>query len=68
VHLAGHVAGGPADGLDQRGSAAQEALLVSIQDRHQRHLGQVQPLTEQVDPDEHVELAQPQLPEQLHPA
>ena len=49
-------------------SDSQEALLVGVQDRHQRHLGQVQALPEQVDPDQHVELAQPQLAQQLHPA
>ena len=38
-----HMAGRPADGLDQRAFAAQEAFLVRIQDRHQRDFGQVQP-------------------------
>ena len=65
---AGHVAGGPADGLDQRGARPEEALLVGVQDRHQRHLGQVETLAQQVDADEHVELAHPQLAEQLDPA
>ena len=62
------VARGPADGLDQRGARAQEALLVGVEDRHQRHLGQVQALAQQVDADQHVELAQPQLAQQLDPA
>ena len=47
----------PADGLDQRGLAPQEALLVGVEDRHQRHLRQVQPLAQQVHADQHVELA-----------
>ena len=68
VDLAGHVAGGPADGLDQRRAGAQEALLVGVEDRHQRDLGQVEALAQQVDADEHVELAQPQLAEQLDAA
>ena len=68
VHLARHVAGGSTDGLDQRGSRTQEALLVGVQDRHQRHLGQVQALAQQVDADQDVELADPQLAQQLDAA
>ena len=63
--LAGHVAGGAADRLDQRLVRAQEALLVGVEDRHQRHLGQVEALAQQVDADEDVVLAQPQLAQQL---
>ena len=59
------VAGGTADHLDQRRLAAQEALLVGVEDRHQRHLGQVETLAEEVDADEHVELAEPQPAEDL---
>src|SRR5262245_57735103 len=47
-HLAVDVAGGPADGLDQGGLRAQEALLVGVQDGHQGHLGQVEALAQQV--------------------
>ena len=47
---------------------AQEALLVGVEDRHQRDLGQVEALAQQVDADQHVELAQPQLAQQLDPA
>ena len=54
-HLGVDVAGGPADRLDQRRLAAQEALLVGVEDRHQRHLRQVEPLAQQVDADQHVE-------------
>ena len=68
VHLAVDVAGGAADGLDQAARRAQEALLVGVEDRHQRHLGQVETLAQQVDADQHVVLAQPQLPQQLDPA
>ena len=64
-HLAVDVAGRPADGLDQRGLAAQEALLVGVEDGHQRHLGQVEPLPQQVDADQHVELAEAQVAEDL---
>ena len=48
--------------------AAQEALLVGVEDRDQRHLRQVEALAEQVDADEHVELPHPQLLEQLDAA
>ena len=46
----------------------QEALLVGVEDRHQRDLGQVETLTQQVDADQHVVLAEPQLPQQLDAA
>ncbi len=68
LHRAGHVVGiedrlavevarGAADGLDQRALAAQEAFLVRIEDRHQRHLGHVQAFAQQVDAHQHVERA-----------
>ena len=41
VDLAGDVAGGASDGLDEGAGRAQEALLVRIQDGHQRDLRQV---------------------------
>jgi hypothetical protein len=50
------VARGAADGLDQRTLGAQEAFLVGIEDRHQRHLRNVQAFAQQVDADQHVEL------------
>ena len=65
MHLARHVAGGPADGLDQRGARTQEAFLVGIENAHQRHLGKVETFAQQVDPDQHVVLAHPQLFQQL---
>ena len=65
--LAVHVAGGAPDRLDQRGLAAEEALLVRVEDRHERHLGQVEPLAQEVDADEHVVLAQAELADDLDP-
>ena len=59
------VARGAADGLDQRALRAQEAFLVGVEDRHQRHLGQVEPFAQQVDADQHVELAQAQVADDL---
>ena len=62
-----HVAGGAADGLDQRVPAAQEALLVRVQDSHQRDLGQIQPFPQQVDAHHHVVDAHAQIAQDLHP-
>ncbi len=63
--LAVDVPGRAADRLDQRRLPAQEALLVGVEDRDQRHLGQVEPLAKQVDADEDVVLAEPQLADDL---
>ena len=40
--LAFDVAGRPTNGLDEGALGPQEALLIGIQDRHQRHLRQIQ--------------------------
>ena len=61
------VAGRPADGLDQRALVAQEALLVGIEDRHQGDLRNIQALPQQVDAHQHIELAQAQVADDLHP-
>ena len=45
--------------------AAQEALLVGVEDRDERDLGQVEPLAQEVDADEHVVLAEPQVADDL---
>ena len=68
VHLARDVARGTTDRLDERGSRAQEALFVGVEDRDERHLGQVEALRAEVDADEHVVHALPQLGEQLDAA
>ena len=64
-HRTVHVAGGPPDGLDERRLRTQEAFLVGVQDGHQGDLGQVEAFPEQVDADEHVELAQAQVTQDL---
>ena len=64
-HLAVEVARGAADGLHQAGLAAQEAFLVGVEDRHQRALGDVEALAQQVDADQHVEGAEPQIADDL---
>ena len=58
-HLALHVSRRPTDRLDERGLAAEEPLLVSVENRHQRDLGQVEPFAQQVDAHQHVEFSEP---------
>src|SRR6266550_6137592 len=69
VHQDGpiHVARRSPDRLDQRGPGAEEPFFVGVEDRDQRHLGEVEPLPEQVDPDQDVELAEPEIPDDLDP-
>src|SRR5450759_796876 len=61
------MAGGTPDGLDQRLRGTQEAFLVCIQDRYQADLRQVQPLTQQVDADNHIVHPQAQVAQDLNP-
>ena len=65
-HFAVEVAGGAAGGLDEAGGAAQIALLVGVENGHQRDLGQVEALAQQVDADQHVELAFAQGAQDFH--
>src|SRR5438034_1107155 len=53
--------------LNQRAGGSQKSLLVSVEDRDERHLGQIQSLPQQVDTDQHVELAPAEIPENLDP-
>src|SRR5690554_2009812 len=55
--LAAEVARGAADRLNQRPLGAQKAFLVGVENGDQRYLGDIQPLTEQVDADQNVEFA-----------
>src|SRR5258706_8325131 len=59
------VAGAAADRLDQRGLAAQETGLVGVEDGDHRYFGQVEAFAKQVDADQHVEIAAPQVIEDL---
>ena len=65
--LPAEVAGRPADRLHKRAVRAQEPLLVRVEDRDQRHLRQIKPLPQEVDPDENIERPQPQVPQDLDP-
>ena len=60
------VTGRAADGLDQRALGTQEALLVGVEDRHQRHLGHVQTFAQQVDAHQHIEHTQAQITNDLY--
>ena len=53
--------------LDERGLRPQEPLLVGVEDRDERDLGQVEPLAQEVDADEGVEDAAPQVSDDLDP-
>ena len=68
MDFAGDVAGGAPDGLDEGRRRTEEALLVGVEDGHERDLGKVQALAQQVDADEHVEGAEPELAQQLDSA
>ena len=65
-HAAVDIAGGTTGRLYQRAATAKEALLVGIEDGHQRHLGQVEALAQQVDTHQHVVVATAQLFQDLH--
>ena len=52
--------------MHQRGRGAQEALLVGVENRNQRDLRQVEPLTQEVHTDQHVEIAFAKIAQQLH--
>ncbi len=59
------IAGSAADGLHQRGLRAQIALLVGIEDGDEAAFGDVEALAQQVDADQHVELAEPEIADDL---
>ena len=64
-HAPVDVARRAADRLDQRRFGTQEPFLVGIEDRDQPTFGNVEPLAQQVDPDQHIVNAQPQIADQL---
>ena len=56
-----------ADRLDERGLAAQEALLVGVEDGHERDFREVEALAQEIHSDEDVVLAEPKLADDLYP-
>ena len=65
--FAAHVSRSATYHLDQRRLAPEKALLIRVEDRYQRYLGQVDAFAEQVDPDDNVERAEAQIAQDLHP-
>ena len=63
--LAVDIARGAPDRLDERGLGAQEALLVGIENGDERAFGDIEALAQQVDADQHVEGAEPQVADDL---
>ena len=57
---------GPSNRLNQGSVTPEKPFLVRIEDRHERHLRHVQSLTQQIDADEDIELAQSQPTNDLH--
>ena len=62
-----YMAGGTADGLGERAVRAEKSFLVRIENGHQRYFRQVEPLAQQVDPDQHVETSLAQVLHDLYP-
>ena len=55
-----HVPRRAAHGLDERAVGAKESLLVGVEDGDERDLRQIEPLAQEVDADQHVELPEAQ--------
>ena len=64
--LAVEVAGSTAGGLGEGAAAAQEALLVGVEDGHERDFGQVEALAQQVHAHEHIDGAGAQVVDDLY--
>ena len=58
---AAEIAGGAADGLNERAFRAQKAFLVRIKHRHQCHLWQVQAFPQQIDAHQHIKHTEAQV-------
>ena len=65
-HLAVGVSRGTSHGLYESTTVAQKSLLVCVEYRHKRHLGDVEALAQEVDAHEHVDLAHAQLADDGH--
>src|SRR6185436_5078318 len=65
-HFPVQMARGAAGGLDEARHAPQVALLVRIEDGYERDFGQIEPLAQEVDADEHVEFTLAKAAENLH--
>jgi len=63
-HFPVDVPGGTAHRLDEGGLTAEESLLVGVRDGHQGDFGDVQPLPQEVDTDEHLDLTEAERPDE----
>ena len=61
-----YIPGGPANGLNQGTLGAQIALFVRVQNGHQRDLGNIEALAQEVDADQDIEAALAQRTDNLH--
>ncbi len=66
-HPAVDVSGGPSDHLNEGRGRPQKSTPVGVEDGDQRDLRQVQPLPQQVDPHQDIELPFSKVPEDLDP-
>jgi hypothetical protein len=55
------------DRLDKRPFGAQEPFLVGVEDNDQRDFRQVEPLTQEVDPDDDIVDPEPEIAQDFHP-
>src|SRR5215470_13072505 len=55
------IASAPANGLNERSARTKEAFLIGVEHSNQRYFRQIQSLSQQVNSDEHVVLATPQI-------
>ena len=53
--------------LNQRPMRPEKAFLIRIENRHQTDFGQIQPLPQEVDPDQHIKHAAPEIAYNLRP-
>src|SRR5208283_4311809 len=60
-----HVSCRPPDDLDQAACIAEEPFLICVEDADEPHLGDVEALPKQVDPDQYIECTQPQFTDNL---
>ena len=59
------ISGCTADDLDHRSFRAQEALLIRIEDGHERDLRHIETLTQKIDADKHIENTRTQVTDNL---
>ena len=65
-YLALRISRGSADRLYKRGLGAQQALLVRIEYRDERYLGDIKSLAQQIYAYEHIKQPEPQIADYLH--